>query len=277
MNKIFETISFHVVKPCNMGCKFCYATFEDFTVSNQMSYEHACTILVKLAQAGVEKVTFAGGEPMLWKHISDAIRFAKVHLGMTTSIITNGAMIKEQWLIDMQSSLDWIGISVDSTDWRINTMIGRTHKGMPLDYYMLIDLIHKYNYKLKINTVVNAYNYNESLNGFISYANPSRWKVFQALRIEGQNDKQWNEISISKSAFKHFLDIHKHQTALVPEDNEAMTGSYLLIDPLGRMFENTQGTHTYSDSLINNSVEHCLNQIQLNRDTFISRGGIYKW
>lgn len=277
MNKIFETISFHVVKPCNMGCKFCYATFEDFTVSNQMSYEHACTILVKLAQAGVEKVTFAGGEPMLWKHISDAIRFAKVHLGMTTSIITNGVMIKEQWLIDMQGSLDWIGISVDSTDPNTNKDIGRLHKGMALDYYTLVDLIGKYNYKLKINTVVNKCNWMEDMNVFINYANPARWKVFQTLRIEGQNDAQWDEIKVNKDDFEYFLNNHKLQESLVPEDNEAMTGSYLLIDPLGRMFENSKGTHTYSDSLINNSVEHCLNQIQLNRDTFISRGGIYEW
>lgn len=259
-----------------MSCKFCYATFEDFTVANQITFEHACMILFKLYKAGVQKVTFAGGEPMLWKNLDNSIKFAK-SLGMTTSIITNGALIKEQWLIDMQPYLDWIGISVDSNWNATNHKIGRLHKGFPLDYYMLVDLIHKYNYKLKINTVVNAYNWLEDMNHFISYANPSRWKVFQTLRIEGQNDVQWEEIKVNKDQFKNFLIQHENQIALVPEDNEAMTGSYLLIDPLGRFFENTKGTHTYSDSLINHSVEHCLNQIQLNRDTFINRGGIYKW
>ena len=64
---------------------------------------------------------------------------------------------------------------------------------------------------------------------------------------------------------------------MVCEDNEAMTGSYLLIDPQGRLFENSQGEHTYSDSLINWSFNHCINQINLDRDMFIKRGGIYDW
>lgn len=273
---IFETVSFHVVKPCNMGCKYCYATFEDFNVSSQITYEEACMVITKLYLAGVQKITFAGGEPMLWKHLDDAIFFSK-GLGMTTSIITNGAMIKHGWLEKMNGVLDWIGISVDSIDPNTNKDIGRLHKGMPLDYYMLVSMIHQYNYKLKINTVVNSYNRYENMNDFINFANPMRWKVFQALRIEGQNDKDWNEIKTNPITFEVFLETHKHQKTLVPENNEAMTGSYLLVDPLGRIFENTQGTHTYSDSLITNTVEHCLNQVSLNRYMFEKRGGIYEW
>ena len=276
INNMFETVSFHVVKPCNMGCKFCYATFEDFNVVNQLNYDDACTILYKLHRAGVEKVTFAGGEPMLWKHLQDAIVFAK-GLGMTTSIITNGAMIKEQWLIDMQKHLDWIGLSVDSINYNTNKQIGRVHKGMPLDYYMLVSIIHKYNYKLKINTVVNAYNQYENLNHFINFANPLRWKVFQALRIEGQNDAQWDEVKVTDISFELYLKAHRNQKSLVPEDNEAMTGSYLLVDPLGRFFENSKGTHTYSDPVQNNTVEHCLSQINLDREMFVKRGGLYEW
>ena len=64
---------------------------------------------------------------------------------------------------------------------------------------------------------------------------------------------------------------------LVPENNEAMTGSYLLIDPRGKLFENSKGKHTYSRSLVDNSVEDCLKDIELDREMFIKRGGIYKW
>lgn len=72
-NKFFETASFHIVKPCNMKCKFCYATFEDMHVINQLPYEDACRILVKLKNAGMQKITFAGGEPLLYKHIKEVI------------------------------------------------------------------------------------------------------------------------------------------------------------------------------------------------------------
>ena len=154
---MFETVSFHVIKPCNMGCKFCYATYNTFNVKNQLSYIDACIIVAKLAEAGVQKITFAGGEPMLYKHLDAVIEFAK-SIGVTTSIITNGSMITEEWLIKMQPYLDWIGVSIDSVDHDTNSKIGRVSRNSVIDYYSLVDLINKYDYKLKINTVVNIHN-----------------------------------------------------------------------------------------------------------------------
>jgi radical S-adenosyl methionine domain-containing protein 2 len=273
--KIFETVSFHIVKPCNMKCKFCYATFEDMHVGAQMSLEHACTVITKLYLSGVQKITFAGGEPLLYKHIDDCISFSK-GLGMTTSIITNGSLITHQWLVKMQGKLDWIGISVDSLDPRTNDLIGRRTK-MKIDYHALVNNINFYGFKLKINTVVNSFNKDEEMNEFLNIANPSRWKVFQALRVEGQNDSQFDEVKVSDDEFEAFLERHSSQVSLVPESNESMTASYLLIDPLGRLFENSLGSHTYSDSLINNNIEHCLSQISLDRDMFLKRGGVYEW
>lgn len=273
--KAFETVSFHIVKPCNMKCKFCYATFEDMHVGKQMSYHDAVSIVSKLKEAGVEKITFAGGEPMLYKHLDPLIGYAK-SLGITTSIITNGTLITAEWLSKMKPHLDWIGVSIDSLNQPTNELIGRKGKGW-MDYYDLVGQINSHGYKLKINTVVNAYNKDEDMNDFISFANPDRWKVFQALRVEGQNDQQFDEIKVSHGEFGWFLDKHEKQPSLVPENNEAMTGSYLLIDPLGRLFENSTGSHTYSESLINNDVNTCLSQINLDRDMFIKRGGIYNW
>jgi radical S-adenosyl methionine domain-containing protein 2 len=115
------------------------------------------------------------------------------------------------------------------------------------------------------------------MNDFISWANPDRWKVFQALRVEGQNDKQFDEIKVLAGSYWSYIERHRNQMSLVPEDNEAMTGSYLLIDPQGRLFENSAGKHTYSSPLQNNDIEKCLSEINLNREMFVKRGGIYDW
>lgn len=272
---MFETASFHIVKPCNMKCKFCYATFEDMHIGNQLSKEDAFNIIYKLKQAGLKKITFAGGEPMLYKHIKEVIVYSH-SIGLVTSIITNGSLLEDEFLQEMTPYLNWIGVSVDSLFNVTNESIGRTTK-WKVEYYSLIKKIKDLGYKLKINTVVNAYNYDENLNEFITWANPERWKVFQALRIEGQNDKQFDEIKVSSKKYLSFINRHSKQLSLVAEDNEAMTGSYLLIDPQGRLFENSEGRHTYSDSLIKNDIDHCLNQINLNREMFEKRGGIYEW
>jgi radical S-adenosyl methionine domain-containing protein 2 len=272
---IFETVSFHIVKPCNMKCKFCYATFDDMHVGPQMELPEAFEIITKLAEAGVKKITFAGGEPLLYKHIEQVIAKAK-NLGVTTSIITNGSLLTTEWLTKMRPYLDWVGVSVDSLSEITQQRIGRITKDT-VQYYELISGIKKFGYKLKINTVVNAFNWGESMNYFIDWAKPDRWKVFQALRVEGQNDNQWDEVKVEDWQYQSFIDNHNMQKSLVIEDNRLMTGSYLLIDPLGRLFENSAGKHTYSDSLINNNIDHCLSQINLSRETFLARGGVYEW
>jgi radical S-adenosyl methionine domain-containing protein 2 len=276
--KTFETASFHIVKPCNMACKFCYATFGDMEV-RQISFADVQVILWRLKDAGVEKITFAGGEPMLYRHLTETIRFAK-EIGFTTSIITNGSFLTYYWLKKHTGILDWIGISIDSLNSTTNKDIGRIIGGglspNRTFYRETVDRISSLGYRLKINTVVNRFNENESLQEFIDYANPARWKIFDTLRVEGQNDKQFDGIRSSPGAFEAFVARHNHPSMVV-ENNEAMTGSYLLIDPQGRLFENSAGRHTYSSPLQHNPIEKCLSEINLNREMFEKRGGIYNW
>jgi radical S-adenosyl methionine domain-containing protein 2 len=255
-----------------MKCKFCYATFEEFEVKKQLSLKEIFIVLDKLKQNGVQKVTFAGGEPMLYKKLDEVIIYAK-NIGLTTSIITNGTLLSLTFLNKMKKHLDWIGLSVDSLYKETNEKIGRVTK-KPVDYYSLVTFINAFGYKLKINTVVNIHNQKEILNHFIEYSKTTRWKVFDTLRVEGQNHTQFEEIKSSN--FKGFVESNKHPSMVV-EDNELMTGSYLLIDPLGRLYENSLGKHVYSDSLITNTFEHCMSQINLDREMFERRGGIYEW
>ena len=271
---IFETVSFHIVKPCNMGCKFCYATFDDMSGVKMLPLEEAKVIVDKLNDGGVQKITFAGGEPKLYPHLWEIVAHAKM-LGMTTSVITNGSLWSFQDLIDYQGILDWFGLSVDSLNEETNVKIGRTSK-MMIDYYDFVDNVNMLGYRLKINTVVNHYNWEENMLPFIHHCMPDRWKIFQTLRVQGQNDKQFDEIKCTTEQFQHFVKNNDYRN-MVPENNEDMTGSYLLVDPTGRLFENSKGQHTYSDPLQDNSLSHCLEQIELNRYRFIKRGGIYEW
>lgn len=258
-----------------MRCKFCYATFEDMRLTNQLSKYGAFKILDKLKEAGLQKITFAGGEPLLYKWIYEVIVYAK-EIGLTTSIISNGSMLTDELLEKFKGKLDWIGISVDSLNETTNKLIGRTYKNK-VNYLDLCLKIKDAGFRLKINTVVNSFNWYGDLNDFIEDVKPDRWKVFQALRVDGQNEKQFDEIKVTHEQFESYVNTHKGQKAMVVEDNEAMTGSYLLIDPQGRLFENSKGKHTYSQPLQDAELEACLSEINLNREMFIKRGGIYEW
>ncbi len=261
-----------------MSCKYCFATFQDFKVNKQLTLEESKLIVDKLHAYGIEKITFAGGEPMLYKELNNLIWYTK-SLGITTSIITNGSLVSFEFLSSMTGHLDWFGLSIDSVYTNTNIKIGRVYgrHQFPIlmnSYKMLINMARSCNCKIKINTVVNAHNQTESMQKFITWVNPNRWKIFDALRVKGQNDKHWEEVKSTR--FDEFVSRHSHPNMVV-EDNRLMTSSYILIDPLGRVFDDTLGKHTYSDSLLTSSMENCMKQVNISEELFLERGGKYNW
>jgi radical S-adenosyl methionine domain-containing protein 2 len=285
--KIIPSVNFHLWEPCNFRCKFCFATFQDVKKSilpkGHLPKEDAVKIIDKMAEAGFSKITFAGGEPTLCPWITDLIIQAKKK-GLTTMIVTNGSGLTDKFFADVTSYLDWVVISIDSILPELNIKSGR-HQGNKIvpdkKYYQeKVSLVNKWNVKLKINTVINSTNTNDTeLTPFIISINPKRWKLFQTLRVEGQNDEQFNKIAISEDKFHEF--IHLNQIKEIPfaviEDNKAMTGTYLMVDPAGRFFDNTKGYHTYSEPILNVGIEKALSQITYNYDDFIGREGLYDW
>ena len=49
--------------------------------------------------------------------------------------------------------------------------------------------------------------------------------------------------------------VEEHGITVVPEDNDLMTGSYVMVDPAGRFFDNAAGAHTYSRPILEVGVE----------------------
>lgn len=278
------SINFHLWEPCNMRCKFCFATFQDVKQSilpkGHLPVEDAIKIVKNIAQAGFEKITFAGGEPLLCKWLPILIKTAK-QLGMTTMIVTNGSKLNDDFLKNNKPYLDWIAVSIDSLNDENNLEIGRAIIGKKAlgatYYYELIDKIHKYGYGLKINTVVNKVNYKEDFVSFINHARPKRWKVLQVLPILGQNDKNIDDFKITDVEYRHFLNTHQSVPNMIPESNEEIKGSYVMVDPAGRLFDNAAGTHNYSKPILDVGIDNALKQMNYDIDKFNSRGGIYQW
>lgn len=278
------SINFHLWEPCNMRCKFCFATFQDVKKTilpkGHLPKEKSLRVVEEIAKVGFEKITFAGGEPLLCPWLPDLIKRAK-QLGLTTMIVTNGSRLTEQFLIQNKKNLDWIALSIDSLKDSTNIAIGRAITGKkPLNisfYKEIITNIHKYGYGLKVNTVVNALNYTENFNDFLDFAKPKRWKVLQVLPIKGQNDIKIEDFKINSNQFEKFVLNHQNINIMIPESNESIKGSYVMVDPAGRFFENSEGKHKYSGEILEVGVENALKMVNYNSEKFLSRGGIYNW
>jgi radical S-adenosyl methionine domain-containing protein 2 len=284
---MIQAVNFHLWEPCNMRCQFCFATFQDVKKSilpkGHLPKERAIEVVSKLAQAGFQKITFAGGEPTLCGWLTELIATAK-NAGLTTMIVTNGTNLTDEFLLANQNTLDWIALSVDSLNDVTNLATGRAISGKKpvtkAKYFELVDRISHYGYGLKINTVVSVKNCDENMLDFIAYSKPSRWKILQVLPIIGQNDQKIDPFLISKKQFHNFLENHKiieNVTKIVPETNDQMKGSYVMVDPAGRFFDNTTGEHYYSDPILEVGYEAAIRQMNYDAIKFDERGGNYDW
>ena len=284
---MIPSVNYHLWEPCNMRCKFCFATFQDVKHSilpkGHLPKEQAIEVVLQLADIGFEKITFAGGEPTLCSWLPELIATAK-DAGLTTMIVSNGSKLSDKFLAVNQSKLDWIAVSIDSLIAGTNIATGRAISGntpLQLDYYYsLVDRIKQHGYGLKINTVISSKNYNENMSEFIRYAKPKRWKLFQVLPIAGQNDLNIHDFKISDEQFQTFIDTHSDLqdiTAIIPESNTQMKGSYAMVDPAGRFYDNTKGTHNYSRPILEIGSRLAIHQVNYDFSKFVSRGGIYNW
>jgi radical S-adenosyl methionine domain-containing protein 2 len=280
------SVNFHLWQPCNMRCKFCFATFAE-TKKNQLPKGHlpqqqTLDLMKELAAMGFEKITFAGGEPTLCPWLKDLIQLAK-EMRFTTMLVTNGSKLTPEFLELNKGYLDWITLSIDSLDASTNQKIGRKtgresyHKEA---YQRMVKTIHDFGYGLKINTVVSRFNFQENLTEFINHSRPSRWKVLQVLPIEGENDRYIQELKITDDEYGLFLDNHKNLHSgivLVPETNDQMKGSYVMVDPAGRFFDNSDGKLRYSQPILDVGVQVALSEMRYDAEKFNNRGGIYNW
>jgi radical S-adenosyl methionine domain-containing protein 2 len=280
-------VNYHLWEPCNMRCQFCFATFQDvkntLLPKGHLPKQESIEVVKAIAAHGFEKITFAGGEPTLCPWLDELIRTAK-EAGMTTTIVTNGTKLDKDFLQRNRPWLDWIALSVDSLDHATNLAIGRAIIGKrPIDrehYLELVSNIREFGYGLKINTVVNSYNSTEQFDALIEHAKPDRWKIFQVTPIVGQNDGKVEKFLIPREAFNSFVDRHRHlstMTTLVPENEDQIIGSYAMIDPAGRFFDDAEGTHRYSEPILTIGVEQAFAQVAPDPDKFLERGGQYDW
>lgn len=271
------SINFHLFKHCDARCRFCFATFRD--VRDRLSVSDARRLIELLRAAGGEKLTFAGGEPTLHPHIGELVAYAK-EVGFVTGVVTNGSRLEA--LLDRHArSLDWAALSVDSGDERTQAALGRGRGDHVARSIRLADYCRRVGVRVKLNTVVTALNHDEDMSELVRRIAPERWKVFQVLRVVGQNDGRVDPLLITARQFDAFVARHAHLASEgfppIAEDNDAMIDSYVMVDPLGRFYGNTDGIHRTSPPILEVGVARALEAVRFDRARFEARGGLYAW
>ena len=268
-----KSVNFHITERCNYQCKFCFAKYSEF--SQELPLSDAKRLIFELANAGCEKINFAGGEPTIIRILPELIIHAK-KVGLFVSLISNGTGITPSLIKKVANSIDIIGLSIDSSS---NTTEFRLGRGISRPHIELIQkaakLIHSHNIKLKINTTITPLNWQDDMNDLISQLNPFRWKVFQVHPIQGINDRFFEEFGyLETKQFNHFMNRHQNLNP-IGESTEIMNESYIMITPDGRFYQNSNNAYQYSERILDIGVENAFQQIQFSENKFLQRQGEY--
>ncbi|XP_010850339.1 PREDICTED: radical S-adenosyl methionine domain-containing protein 2 [Bison bison bison] len=279
------SVNYHFTRQCNYKCGFCFHTAKTSFV---LPLEEAKKGLLMLKEAGMEKINFSGGEPFLQdrgEYLGRLVKFCKQELQLpSVSIVSNGSLIRERWFQKYGEYLDILAISCDSFDEQVNVLIGRGQgkKNHVENLQKLRTWCKEYRVAFKINSVINRFNVDEDMKEQITALNPVRWKVFQCLIIEGENSgedalREAERFVISDEEFEAFLDRHKDVSCLVPESNQKMRDSYLILDEYMRFLNCRNGRKDPSKSILDVGVEEAIKFSGFDEKMFLKRGGKYVW
>lgn len=280
-------LNFHVWQPCNMGCRYCFAEFADTVPRLQadkgLLRGRALSVVAVAADAGIQKLTLVGGEPTLCPWLLDLLKLARQR-GMVTMLVSNGSRMNRDWVERHAPWLDWAALSIDSLEQQTNVRIGRVAgRGFVPDrasYGHLLESLRDAGCRVKVNTVVSALNWREDFTSFLMEHAVERWKVLQVLHVAGENDAAFPHLAVSAEQYQAFVQRHRslaRHMMMATEDNEAMRGSYLMVDPLGRFFSNLHGGHRYSEPIWSVGWDKARAQVDVDAQRFLARGGIYPW
>lgn len=260
MKEIYS-VCWNITEKCNEDCKFCFRTF-----ANDLSFDDNKRIADKLINYGVEKITFAGGEPLLYENLFPLVEYIKnIRPNIILSITTNGLLVNNKNYEKILKYFDWISFSFDAIDDNYYKKVGRGKKHMKKNLQNLKLFENKIN--IKINTVVNKENLNQisEIWDTISKYNIHRWKIFRYYPINSIAKINCNRFNITNSEFNNLKEDISNITnfsnvQVTYNDVEEFETSYFNIYPNGAIKDKT-GKEVAN--ILKDSMKFCVSLIDL--------------
>lgn len=282
------SVNYHFTRKCNKVGAFGFHTEKTSHVANEEEMKRG---LRMLKEAGMKKINFAGGEPFLYpKQLAMLCKYCKVDLRLeSVSIISNGTKITEKWLKQNGMHVDVLGVSCDSFNEATNIKIGRGTGENVTQLFRIRNWCRELGIKFKLNTVVCSFNWQEEMAATVAELDPFRWKCFQVLEVQDENDastiatetdkrkRNAKQFVISNDQFKEFCRKHGHLACFVPESNELMASSYLILDEYLCFLDKGNGKEKQSSCILDVGVMKALEEVYFDQAAFEQRGGVYDW
>ena len=254
-----RTVCWNITSRCNENCQFCYRII----CNKENTYEQNKKILNTLIDLNVKKITWTGGESLLYPHLFELMKEAHEN-NIINNIITNGINLNENVINEIKDYTDYITFSLDAINDNINNELGRgiEHASHIID---LIDYIQKNNIdiKIKINSIVTKFNidYIEEVANVIRKYKIERWKLFKFISLRWKSVENKKVFDISEKKYDELiikLNKYNLKCPIVSCKEKEIQEEYLLINAMGEFLITTNG----KDKLICDSKNICLEKIE---------------
>ena len=158
---------------CNLRCVYCMPedkVYENNLINDTLSFNDYKFIINGLSQVGIKKIKFTGGEPLLYPHLIELIKYAHYECNIDDiSITTNGIGLNEIAYVLKRSRLKSVNISLDSLkSYKYKSI---TRGGNLTDVLKSINRCLELGIKVKINCVVIKRFNDDEVYDFIEMAN----------------------------------------------------------------------------------------------------------
>ena len=240
MNK--RNVCWNITDRCNENCQFCYRIL----CNRENTYEQNEIILKSLIDLKVNKISWTGGESLLYTHLFELMKEAHDQ-GIKNNIITNGRNLNGKIIKKIEEYTDYITFSLDALDDNVNNELGRGIEHAE-HIIKLLDFIkyNKINIKVKLNSIVTKYNigYIKEITDIISKYDFERWKLFKFIALRGKSLENAEKFEIKEEEYDNLiteLRNMKLKCNIVECKKEELEHDYLLINAIGEFLVTING------------------------------------
>jgi radical SAM protein with 4Fe4S-binding SPASM domain len=111
-------------KSCNFRCLYCYAS-DHLAQRDELSREEFYDLITQAKELGARKMIVLGGEPMLYPHIMEMIRFIR-SLNMDVELFTNGTNLTSEKATELYEAGVRVVLKMNTFDEKVqDTLSGR--------------------------------------------------------------------------------------------------------------------------------------------------------
>lgn len=251
-----KEICWNITARCNQNCKYCHR----FLNVKDLTFDENLTILKNLIDAGVNCITWTGGEALLLDGIDELLKYSYEH-NIKNKIITNGKLLTPEKIDKIYRYLDSVTLSIDSIDDDINDSLGRGREHRS-EIKEILDYIKfkKYNVKVRINSVVCKNNIDvfDNLIVFLNDYDIYSWRIFKFMPLR-------EKAVVNKEKFDITMDEYLNVVLKVKENSkiknidtrieEDMEKKYILILANGDIVITNNGKDEKVGNALYDSIE----------------------